>query len=425
MNKIFDKKAVRLLCYICLGLYVTACQTYSSLHTVNLEYRYDATRPLNLQHMVLDAGNSLRLYVSIEAKKIAPNAPPQTLLDNYGFIANISNSYKSKYILQRDTLVPMLVSRDKKGIFCAVFDIPKIQNVPFAVMALNIYEKGSDRDFVVDIPLEFTPVNPMQNKYGLFTAKGVIPFTSKYITTRDSLVIKSLSQETTRKLYVKHIALEGFAASLPPMAINSATMSKKSLQVKRRFEIRPNQTEIFTESGLYFVQEDSASNNGFAVVVAPNKYPQVTVPEELIAPLVYISTRDERNRLVASKKPKETLDQFWLDIGGNRDHARTLIRSYYENVEEANRLFTSFQEGWKTDRGMVFVIFGKPDRLVRYDDHEEWYYEKNANYPDIYFTFVKKPTIFTPEHYEMVRFGEYDRAWYGTVEQWRKGVLRR
>lgn len=417
MNKLLNK--------LFLGLIIggiTACGGYSSLHTVNLEHRYDGTQPLSVEQVCLDAGENIRLYLAIKAQKITKESDPQTLTQKYSFVGNISNSYKSKYILRRDTLVPQQIFRDREGTFYAIFQIPKIQGLAFGVMALDILEKSTNRDLIIDVPLEFEPANPITNKYALFKVGTLLPQISNYFTTRDTVSVRSL-RVRNQTLYVKQYALESFSASLPPMAVSSTT--KKSLQFRAKFEIRTDKLLMFNEPGLYFVQEDTTSNNGFGFVVTGNKYPQVSIPEELISPLVYITTRDERSRLSTSKKPKETLDQFWLDIGGNRDHARSIIRNYYENVEEANRLFTDFQEGWKTDRGMVYIIFGKPDRLLRYDDREEWYYDKNANFPDIFFTFVKKPTIFTPDHYEMVRFSEYDRAWYGTVEQWRKGVLRR
>lgn len=406
-----------------LGLLLGACQTYSSLNTINLEYRYDANMPITIQQVVLDAGTNLRLYLAIDAKKILPNAPAQTLLDYYGFTGNLSPSYKSKYIIRRDTLVPQQIFRDKKGIFYAVFNIEKVQNLPFGVIALDIYERGTDRSYVMDVPLDFEPANPISNKYLLFRNGSTIPLIQNYFTPRDTVSIRSLLVKN-KTLFIKHYSEETFSASLPPMSVNSTITSKKSLKLLGRFQVSTDRLLQFSESGLYFVQEDTTSNDGFSFIVQENKYPRVTVADELVSPLVYITTREERNRLATSPKPKETLDQFWLDIGGNRDHARNVIRNYYENVEEANRLFTSFEQGWKTDRGMVYIIFGKPDRLLRFDDREEWYYDRNLNDSGLMFAFFKRPTIFTPENYELMRSGDYSHAWFGTVEQWRKGVLR-
>ena len=203
------------------------------------------------------------------------------------------------------------------------------------------------------------------------------------------------------------------------------TASQRPLQVVGAYRVPTDSTVIFNGPGLYFAQEDSSSRDGFSFMILPNKYPRVTRAEELVSPLIYITTRDERGRLTSSLKPKDELDKFWIDVGGNRDHARRIIKEYYEHVETANNMFTNYKEGWKTDRGMVYIIFGKPEKITRYDDREEWFYEKNANFGDVYFTFTRKPTIFSPDNYELMRYSEYDRVWYGTVEQWRKGVLRK
>jgi GWxTD domain-containing protein len=175
---------------------------------------------------------------------------------------------------------------------------------------------------------------------------------------------------------------------------------------------------------LYYVQEDTTSNVGFTFLVLPHKYPRLTQAPELAQPLVYITTRDERTKLQTSAAPKLNLDQFWQDVGGNREHARALIRDYYGHVEGANQHFTTFKEGWKTDQGIILTVFGAPDKVLRDDNRETWYYDKTSTAPATSFVFVRRPTIFTLDNYELVRYPEYDQIWYATVEQWRKGILK-
>ena len=38
--------------------------------------------------------------------------------------------------------------------------------------------------------------------------------------------------------------------------------------------------------------------------------------------------------------------------------AKSLIAIYYNRIQNANLHFTTFKEGWKTDRGMIYVVFG-------------------------------------------------------------------
>jgi hypothetical protein len=41
------------------------------------------------------------------------------------------------------------------------------------------------------------------------------------------------------------------------------------------------------------------------------------------------------------------------------------MEEYYRRVAFANRSFTTFRDGWKTDRGMVYIILGPPDEIER------------------------------------------------------------
>ena len=53
---------------------------------------------------------------------------------------------------------------------------------------------------------------------------------------------------------------------------------------------------------------------------------------------------------------------------------------YYARVEYAKKNFQSFLEGWRTDRGMVYIRFGPPQNVERHPfdsdnkQYEIWYY---------------------------------------------------
>jgi hypothetical protein len=105
--------------------------------------------------------------------------------------------------------------------------------------------------------------------------------------------------------------------------------------------------------------------------------------------------------------------------------ARRTIKAYYRRVTEANRLFTTYKEGWKTDMGMVYIVFGPPNRVQYLKDKEVWTYAQSANYAELNFNFVKRPNLFVEDHYELLRYVDYEPYWYPTVEEWRTGVVAR
>lgn len=90
--------------------------------------------------------------------------------------------------------------------------------------------------------------------------------------------------------------------------------------------------------------------------VKGENFPRVESSRELAEPLVYLMNKREYEELISIDDPdtlKEAIDRFWLENIGSVNRARRVISLYYERVEEANKKFTGFKEGWKTDRGMV------------------------------------------------------------------------
>jgi GWxTD domain-containing protein len=139
---------------------------------------------------------------------------------------------------------------------------------------------------------------------------------------------------------------------------------------------------------------------------------------------VYITTKGELSKLRTSSEKKKDLDRLWLELmSGNIKVAKRSIREYYRRVKLANKFFTTYKPGWKTDKGMVFIVFGNPSRVVRTQNKEMWTYAQNASFSDIHFTFLRTPNQFVDNHYNLVRYPEYEQVWYPKIEQWREGKI--
>ena len=117
-----------------------------------------------------------------------------------------------------------------------------------------------------------------------------------------------------------------------------------------------------------------------------NDYPNFSNLENLVDPLIYVCTKQETERLKEARGDKKAFDRVILGITGNTERARSFMKSYFQRVEQANMHFASYKEGWKTDRGMTYIIFGLPDELYRFSDREVWTY-KNELYK-VTFDFV-------------------------------------
>ncbi|MDO7849357.1 GWxTD domain-containing protein [Hymenobacter sp. M29] len=216
------------------------------------------------------------------------------------------------------------------------------------------------------------------------------------------------------------------APALPPMT-NPAAMpaGPRTLAVLDSASTRPGQPLRFEEPGLYALRVGGAGGvvpRTLAVTVAANQYPDLTTAAELIEPLRYLTTSQERQKLTDAPNPKRAVDKFWLDIAkGNQKLAKELIRRYYGRVIAANELFAAHKAGWLTDRGLLYVVLGPPPSVRRlFDGEERWYYpDGNLDGGPVTYSFRPRPSTFAPDYYELVRRPEYELPWYAAVEKWR------
>ena len=172
--------------------------------------------------------------------------------------------------------------------------------------------------------------------------------------------------------------------------------------------------------GFYHFRKDTLSREGLTLFLFPEGFPEVTTAEEMREPLRYITTKREYDSLMAASQVKAAVDDFWLKTARSPERAKILIQKYYNNVEESNRYFTSYVEGWKTDRGLIYMIFGRPDYVYRADDSEDWIYGEPQNRSSLQFTFIRVNNHFTDNDYMLFRSPTFKESWFVTVQSWRR-----
>ena len=172
--------------------------------------------------------------------------------------------------------------------------------------------------------------------------------------------------------------------------------------------------------------------NGRAFGIKSPNFPAVENIHELARPLAYLmDSKQYEDLLEISDKDslKEAIDRFWLKNIGNKQKTRSVIELYYTRVEQANKMFSNFKEGWKTDRGLIYVMFGEPfytrDRLRTLT----WYYSYNLEDPEYRFQF-RQPKLnnkFYPfDHYLLQRQSYYHSRRYIQRDLWLSGrILQR
>ena len=81
----------------------------------------------------------------------------------------------------------------------------------------------------------------------------------------------------------------------------------------------------------------------------------------------YIITDEERKAFKSLKTDEERdsfIEQFWLRRDPDPDTPENEYKEqYYERIQYANEKYASGIPGWKTDRGRIYIMFGKPDEI--------------------------------------------------------------
>jgi GWxTD domain-containing protein len=173
--------------------------------------------------------------------------------------------------------------------------------------------------------------------------------------------------------------------------------------------------------GIYHFQADPSKPEGLTLFRFDDGFPYVVNPEQAIAPLRYLSTEREFERMLTYPDYKPAIDSFWLQRASQRpERAKNMIRRFYTRVERANILFTSYHEGWKTDRGLIYIIYGPPTQVYRKTGEEDWIYGERDNPMSLRFSFTKADNLFTDNDYRLNRSTIYKSSWFIAIENWRR-----
>lgn len=237
--------------------------------------------------------------------------------------------------------------------------------------------------------------------------------------TNDSLLSIS-SHLNEKKRYVRYYNVD-FPVARPPFA----NATKTPFNTKANKELVFNETEMkitMPDTGFVFIsKQESGFKNGFAIFKSSKDFPKITSGFGLVAPLRFICSNDEYSELATSENPRKSVESFWIKKCGSKERARELIKQYYSRVNNSNLYFTSYIEGWKTDRGMVSIIYGRPTTIIKRKNVETWHYGSQNSSSSLSFTFEKVENPLSSNDFRLMRNINFKPSWYRALEFWRAG----
>ena len=348
----------------------------------------------------------------------------KTLADSFTasvrIYCRVTLNYESPLVMDSNsTTLNFQSSTNYKKEF-AVGSIPlKLNRGGRYLITISTFDVMSKRNEITYIEVNKTDFLGKQNFLIRDFTNGHI-FFSNIFDTNTKLSIQCFHPLT--KLRVKFYRNK-FPIATPPFSADDYQTTRldadSAFTITQRNGIFPL---TLKSKGMYHLMADSNDLEGLTLYRFDEGYPEITEAYQMVSPLRYISSNEEYQKLVESKTPKPAVDNFWLTAaGGSKDRARELIRNYYNRIQEANKYFTSFEEGWKTDRGMIYLIFGPPNYIYRSSGSETWTYGEERNYMALTFTFLRLDNPFSDNDYTLQRSANYRNLWYNSVDLWREG----
>jgi GWxTD domain-containing protein len=120
----------------------------------------------------------------------------------------------------------------------------------------------------------------------------------------------------------------------------------------------------------------------------------------------YIASDEELDKL--RKAPPEEREAVYADFWKERDPVpSTEINEaeveYFSRVEYADRNFGGLVDGWKTDRGRIYIQYGRPDEMEKHPFERD-----SAPYEIWYYYATGSRFLFVDEH----NLGRYELKWW-------------
>ncbi|MBN2213063.1 MAG: GWxTD domain-containing protein [Bacteroidales bacterium] len=258
--------------------------------------------------------------------------------------------------------------------------------------------------------------------YMVFNEKTQIPYFPPYVLGNERFRIRYNNPEKHDSIFVSY-----FGSEMPlPKPSFTLTREREFLSQPDSIWILPYDQNILYQlayEGMYFFRFDTSREAGLTLLNYGDDFPRIKNPYDMILPLAYLTSSPEYNEIKSATNQKLAVDNFWLSCADDMERARELIRIYYNRVFFSNYYFTSFKEGWMTDRGMIFIIYGPPQAIYTKVNEEKWvYYRKNYS-SAVTFTFSSIQSPYADNNFILQRSESYDMHWRQAVSTWRNGQV--
>jgi len=423
--------AVRIQGYFLTGLLlilfaVTGCVSKPQQETArsNLAFLYNpSSSPLHPEFNVFhEARTQSRLFIKVYPVELLFNQDNiegkyQGLLEINYVLTEIIEGKESELVADSNTTEFTLNMDEVKKIFVANLPIRTMEGQKYMLKVTTtdlLRKKGTSNYIHVDR----STVNTGQNY--MVTGVNGYPSFDRVFHSGENFHVQ-YNRKGVDTVYVKYYK---DITPLPRPPVTNLSSTKPDFVPDSIFAYPYSDTTryILPDKGMYHIQVDPYKPGGLTLFNFGDNYPRVASVADMIAPMAYLASSVEFNELTNETNMKLAVDNFWLESAGNVQTARELIRVYYNRVFFANYFFTSYKEGWKTDRGMMFIVYGPPNILTKKGDTEIWVYYRKKSREPLQFTFSRHASPYTQNDFMLER-NFVNSMWTQAVRDWRSGKI--
>ena len=240
--------------------------------------------------------------------------------------------------------------------------------------------------------------------------------TTNYVNPQKTYIIES---KNTDSLTVEFYKYSSYTVNPPYSSFKDVT----NTETDSCFTYKIGDSIMFTNVGYYLLKNIMDSQICLCLLSAGNSYPKILTVQDMFEPTKLIATQKEYDTISKSKNLKKAIDNFWFLKSNNENFAKEQIRIFYSRVALANEYFTDIQQGWQTDRGNIYIIFGPPPIVNISDKGEEWFYGQNPDVASVIFIFEKVLNSVSTNTYRLVRDTQYQTVWAQALNVWRNGKI--
>jgi GWxTD domain-containing protein len=246
---------------------------------------------------------------------------------------------------------------------------------------------------------------------------GQIKF-KNFLDSGDLVKIES-KRIKNEKLYLRYFPKD---ESYPlPIFIEDKVKDKEYVSLKA-YEIKMDEYFSLSEEGIFLASSEPKSSKGVIILNFNDNYPSITDGRQMGPPMRYITSDKEFEIINRNpEKVKSEVEMLWARASKDLPRTQKLISTYFNRVEYSNYYFTTYKEGWRTDRGMVYTIFGPPNEIYKSSTKEYWMYGLKDSSLKVEFEFTKTRSPLSDNEYTLTRDKDLENIWKNAVEFWREG----